>query len=389
LRYVLPDITFDNYERADEIAEIKRTELLNLKYLANDTGGISLFGAKKFEKFQDYVVRDLSSYYELSYYPKRKNADGKYHKLEVKVNRPGVNIRFRKGYFDYKADQKESLLFSSTSSDPDLFKEITFQAKAVPFFTKKDKCILWINMALPVQELILGGDPNLEMKILKAGFWVDENENRAFNARVEIPFTLTPQFRQRLRRARYFGYNTCSQEISLKPTIYRMIFTLYDQETSQVGALEHDLNIPDLKDEKQAKILNTVFGRLIESKGRGKDFSISEKDGTLRLEKHRFFPMGSNQFSTNEKQAVFLQIYLPQDTDEISQKFRLVQGGREKDEIKYRLIKKTKNKKSNILNAVYLLEFNQFLKGDFTFLIRLLDKNNQPILEEKIPVRLF
>jgi hypothetical protein len=383
LRYIIPDITFDNYERADEIFKIKRTELLNLKYLASDTGGISLLGAKKFEKFQDHVQRDLSSYYELSYYPKRKKADGKYHKIEVKIKKPGVNIRFRKGYFDYKTDQKESLLFASTSSDPDLFKEIAFQARAVPFFTKKDKCILWINMALPVQELILGGDPNLETKILKAGFWVDEKENKAFNARVDIPFTLTPEFRH------YFGYNTCSQEIELKPIKYRMIFTLYDQETSQVGAVEHELEIPDLKRENQIEVLNAVFGRLIPSKNRGKAFSISSKDGTLQLEKHRFFPMGSNQFSTNEKQALFLQILLPENSEDTSQKFILIQGGREQGEIKYELIKKSKNKKANLLNLVYLLEFNQFLKGDFTFLIKMLGKQNQAIGEKQIPIKIF
>ena len=57
---------------------------LNLKILAEDTGGISLQGMKKYENFQKHVNRDLTSYYELSYYPRRKNADGKKNKNLLK-----------------------------------------------------------------------------------------------------------------------------------------------------------------------------------------------------------------------------------------------------------------------------------------------------------------
>ncbi|MFB0566686.1 MAG: VWA domain-containing protein, partial [Candidatus Aminicenantaceae bacterium] len=68
LRYVLPDISYDNFPRkmrslgssmVDEIAEIKKNELSNLKYIAKDTGGTSLLGEKKFDNFEKVVSRDL------------------------------------------------------------------------------------------------------------------------------------------------------------------------------------------------------------------------------------------------------------------------------------------------------------------------------------------
>jgi len=45
----------------------------------------------------DRMATDLSAYYLLGYQPE-PSASGKWHKLEVRVNRPGVEVRARRGY---------------------------------------------------------------------------------------------------------------------------------------------------------------------------------------------------------------------------------------------------------------------------------------------------
>ena len=45
------------------------------------------------------VIGDASAYYLLGYTPTRTEDDGKFHKISVKVKRPGVDVLARKGYW--------------------------------------------------------------------------------------------------------------------------------------------------------------------------------------------------------------------------------------------------------------------------------------------------
>jgi tetratricopeptide (TPR) repeat protein len=65
--------------------------------LAVDTGGFVIRNENDFGKAFDEIDRDTSSYYVLGFRTTRP-LDGKFHALEVKVKRPGVSVRARKGY---------------------------------------------------------------------------------------------------------------------------------------------------------------------------------------------------------------------------------------------------------------------------------------------------
>jgi len=70
--------------------------------LSRYSGGL-LFDATKSGDLRSafqMVARELSSQYSLGYYPNNLNHDGKFHKVEVRVNKPGLMARTRQGYLD-------------------------------------------------------------------------------------------------------------------------------------------------------------------------------------------------------------------------------------------------------------------------------------------------
>ena len=391
LKYVLPDIAFDNFPRQVDIAEIKLNELTNLKFLALDTGGAAMHGANKFEYFQKIIDRDLTYYYELSYYPERDKADGKYHEIKVKVNRPGINIRFRKGYYDYSEEQRESLIFASASYNPSLFNQIPFNARVVPFIDRKNECILWMNLALPVQEVILLDSDSREMKILKLNMWVEDlKKEDTFSTQVNIPFIFTPSFLDRLKNTKYFGYNTRSQRLKLKKDKYRVIFALYDESRGEIGTVEQMFEMPSLKKEEDSKITSAVFGQLVKStKGGIKPFSISQEDGTLQVSQFKFYPLGLNQFKRREDISLFLQVYSPEEKAAFKPRFSLVQNGEEQGILLSEIVDESWNKKAGVWNVVFKLNFESFSEGEYVLRIRLLDSPKKQEIEENLQIKIL
>jgi VWFA-related protein len=67
--------------------------------LAGETGGREIVNTNGFDKGLTDIVSDASAYYLLGYTPSRQEDDGKFHKISVKVKRPGVDVLARKGYW--------------------------------------------------------------------------------------------------------------------------------------------------------------------------------------------------------------------------------------------------------------------------------------------------
>ena len=71
--------------------------LESLRTLAADTDGMAIVQTNDLESGFKRIVADLSSYYLLGYYSDRR-MDGRFHSIRVRVKRPGVQVRARRGY---------------------------------------------------------------------------------------------------------------------------------------------------------------------------------------------------------------------------------------------------------------------------------------------------
>lgn len=85
-----------------ECSALLRDTQEGLSYLARETGG---FDIKNTNDLSDGVrkVLEVQSYYLVAYEPESDTFDPakrRFNKLEVKVNRPGANVRYRSGFFN-------------------------------------------------------------------------------------------------------------------------------------------------------------------------------------------------------------------------------------------------------------------------------------------------
>jgi VWFA-related protein len=74
------------------------TRVATLRTLAEETGGIAVVNTHNLNAGAARIVGDLSSYYLLGYQSTNSRLDGRWRSITVRVKRPGVNVRARKGY---------------------------------------------------------------------------------------------------------------------------------------------------------------------------------------------------------------------------------------------------------------------------------------------------
>ncbi|HLM55598.1 MAG TPA: VWA domain-containing protein, partial [Pyrinomonadaceae bacterium] len=70
-----------------------------LNELAGQTGGLFISNTNNPGPRLRQVDEDLHAYYLLSYSPRNQNFDGQFRQISLKVNRPGVEVQARRGYF--------------------------------------------------------------------------------------------------------------------------------------------------------------------------------------------------------------------------------------------------------------------------------------------------
>src|SRR4029453_892429 len=70
----------------------------SLRTLAEETGGYAAVNSNNLSNSLNRIVRLNSTYYVLGYYPKDARRDGRFHKIEVRIKRPGLRVSARKGY---------------------------------------------------------------------------------------------------------------------------------------------------------------------------------------------------------------------------------------------------------------------------------------------------
>jgi VWFA-related protein len=70
----------------------------SLRVISDETGGFAVVNKNDLDESFDRIMRDNSTYYLIGYYSNNKRLDGRFRKIEVRVKRPDVEVRARRGY---------------------------------------------------------------------------------------------------------------------------------------------------------------------------------------------------------------------------------------------------------------------------------------------------
>jgi VWFA-related protein len=99
-----------------DVLERRSSQLLesqsSLRYLAAETGGIAFNNQNNLGPGLQRAIADQSSYYLLGYQPDDETFDpkkNKFNKLEIKLTRPGLKVRYRSGFFAVTDEKIQSV----------------------------------------------------------------------------------------------------------------------------------------------------------------------------------------------------------------------------------------------------------------------------------------
>ena len=97
------------------VREELRRQIGTLRSFAEVTGGLALVGTNDFATGFKKIVDDNSAYYVLGYRPTQPKTDGKFHNINVRLKRPGLQVRARRGYY---ARKDAAALAAAPAVDP-------------------------------------------------------------------------------------------------------------------------------------------------------------------------------------------------------------------------------------------------------------------------------
>ena len=95
-------------------AQSLRARLDSLRGLALDTDGLSVTGSNDIDRGLQRISDDLTSYYLLGYYSTGR-LDGRFHSISVRMTRPGLQVRARRGYRALSAAEVNAAQTASAS----------------------------------------------------------------------------------------------------------------------------------------------------------------------------------------------------------------------------------------------------------------------------------
>lgn len=229
----------------------------SLRVLAAETGGFAAVNRNDFAEAFARLVRENSTYYVLGYYPANERRDGRFRRLEVRVNRPGVQVRSRRGYVAPRGRAPEARAAGASGANP--------LSTAVNDALSSPIPIGGIPMSV-FAAAYKGTAPNASVVLaieMRADAFRFTEKDGTFSDRLEVTFTaidskgtvrggdrhgLTMGMKpDTVTRVRERGFRVVSQA-NLPPGRYQLRIAAAEEGGPRAGSVLYDLEVPDFYD---------------------------------------------------------------------------------------------------------------------------------------------
>jgi len=269
--------------------------------LSKDTGGKAFFDSNDFAPAFAQVQRDNSAYYAIGFRSTNLLRDGKYRKLTIKINRPGVKLEYRPGYYapaDFRHsghEDRERELEEQLSSDLPAT-DIAVYLDALYFRLNENRFLVPVSLIVPGSQIpfVKGGDKD-KATLDIIGSVIDEVKRPIGSARQTIKLNLDPSLSARQKNIQY------TTSFSLPPGKYQVKFVVRENQTGRMGSFVADITLPDMK-KSPLKMSSIVLASMRQP---------SKKDSPLVRSGEEYVPNISHVFRQDQHLFLLYEIYNP------------------------------------------------------------------------------
>ena len=217
-----------------------------LTTIAEDTGGHAFFDANTFGAVFDKVVADTSTYYVLGYSSTNTARDGRYRRIKVTVNRPGITLDYRSGYYasrdfahltkdDREQQLQEQLIADLSSTD------LSAYVSASYFQLAADRYFVPLSVAVPGSQIPVTTATDKNHATLDVLGLVRDAKGRPVG-RIRDTVRVTNDANGSLAR-KVVQYET---GLEMPAGTYHVKFVVRENQGGAMGSYETDVVIPTL-----------------------------------------------------------------------------------------------------------------------------------------------
>jgi VWFA-related protein len=269
--------------------------------LSSDTGGKAFLDSNDFAPAFAQVQKDNSAYYAIGFHSTNPARDGKYRKLTVKIDRPGVELDYRLGYYapaDFKhsgKEDREQELQDQLASDLPAT-DMAVYMNAMYFLLDENRFFMPVSLVVPGSQIpfVKGGDKD-KATLDIIGAVLDQTQRPVGRVRDTVKLNLDPSLQARQKNIQY------STSFNLPPGKYQLKFVVRENQTGRMGSFIADVTLPDLN-KAPLKMSSIVLASQRQP---------SKKDDPLVRDGEEYVPNISHVFRQDQHMYLLYEIYDP------------------------------------------------------------------------------